>query len=97
MDKHQTRLTGLDTHILPPQGRGPQTREIQGHLEEVYGVQVSPALISEVTDAVLEEVTAWRNRRLEPICQTRVSGRADGEDAAQRAGGQPGGVGGHRQ
>jgi putative transposase len=43
------------------------TREIQGHLQEMYGVEVSPALISEVTDAVLEEVKAWQNRPLEAI------------------------------
>jgi putative transposase len=43
------------------------TREIQGHLREMYGVEVSPALISEVTDAVLEEVKAWQNRPLEAI------------------------------
>ena len=43
------------------------TREIQGHLEEMYGVEVSAALISEVTDQVLEEVKAWRNRALEPL------------------------------
>jgi putative transposase len=43
------------------------TRDIQGHLEEMYGVEVSPALISEVTDAVMEEVRAWQSRPLEPI------------------------------
>ena len=65
--KHQTRFTGFDDKILSMYARGMTTREIQGHLEEAYGVQVSPALISEVTDAVLEEVTAWQNRPLEPI------------------------------
>ena len=43
------------------------TREIQGHLQEMYGVEVSPTLISDVTDAVLEEVKAWQNRPLEAI------------------------------
>jgi len=43
------------------------TREIQGHLQEMYGVEVSPTLISDVTDAVLEEVKTWQNRPLEPI------------------------------
>ena len=43
------------------------TREIQGHLQEIYGVDVSPSLISEVTDAVMEEVKAWQTRPLEPL------------------------------
>lgn len=43
------------------------TREIQGHLQEMYGVEVSPSLISDVTDAVMEEVKAWQNRPLEPL------------------------------
>jgi putative transposase len=43
------------------------TREIQGHLQEIYGVEVSPSLISEVTEAVMEEVKTWQNRPLEPI------------------------------
>lgn len=42
--------------------RGMTTREIQGHLAEMYGVDVSPALISDVTDGVIEEVKAWQNR-----------------------------------
>jgi putative transposase len=47
--------------------RGMSTREIQGHLRELYGVEVSAQLISTVTDAVLEEVGAWQNRPLEPM------------------------------
>src|SRR3954464_9820655 len=47
--------------------RGTTTRDIQAHFEEIYGVEVSPSLISEVTDAVLEEVRAWQHRPLEPI------------------------------
>jgi len=47
--------------------RGMSTREIQGHLEEIYKVEVSASLISEVTDAVLEEVKAWQNRPLESL------------------------------
>jgi putative transposase len=65
--KHQTRFTGFDNKILSMYARGMTTREIQGHLQEVYGVEVSPALISEVTDAVLDEVKTWQNRPLEPI------------------------------
>src|SRR5947207_4879533 len=47
--------------------RGMSTREIQGHLEEIYGVEVSPTLISNVTDAVVEEVQAWQSRPLDAV------------------------------
>jgi putative transposase len=65
--KGQTRFTGFDDKILSLYSRGLTTREIQGHLEEIYGVEVSPTLISNVTDAVLEEVRAWQSRPLEGI------------------------------
>jgi putative transposase len=65
--KHQTRFDGFDDKILSMYARGMTTREIQGHLQEIYGVEVSPALISEVTDGVMEEVKAWQNRPLEAI------------------------------
>lgn len=65
--KHQTRFTGFANKILSMYARGMTTREIQGHLQEVYGVEVSPALISEVTDAVLDEGKTWQNRPLEPL------------------------------
>jgi putative transposase len=65
--KHERRFTGFDDKILSMYARGMTTRDIQAHLEEIYGVEVSPTLISQVTDAVMEEVTAWQNRPLEPI------------------------------
>jgi putative transposase len=65
--KHQTRFEGFDDKILSMYARGMTTREIQGHLQEMYGVEVSPTLISEVTDSVVEEVKAWQNRPLEPV------------------------------
>jgi putative transposase len=67
LPKHQTRFEGFDDKILSMYARGMTTREIQGHLQEMYGVAVSPTLISDVTDAVLDEVKAWQNRPLEPI------------------------------
>ena len=67
MSKHQTRFDGFDDKILSMYARGMTTREIQGHLQEIYGVEVSPSLISEVTDAVMEEVKTWQNRPLEAI------------------------------
>jgi len=65
--KNQTRWTGFDDKILSMYARGMTTREIQGHLEEMYQVEVSPSLISEVTDGVMEEARAWQNRPLEPF------------------------------
>jgi putative transposase len=67
LKKHQTRWDGFDDKILSMYSRGMTTREIQGHLQEMYGVEVSPTLISEVTDAVMEEVKGWQNRPLEPL------------------------------
>lgn len=55
------------SEILSLYARGMTTREIQSHLEEIYQVEVSPALISSVTDAVIEEVKAWQNRPLEAL------------------------------
>jgi putative transposase len=63
--KRQRRLAGFDEKVLALYARGMTTREIQGHLQELYGVEVSPSLISTVTDAVLEEVAAWQARPLE--------------------------------
>ena len=67
LKKHQTRWDGFDDKIISMYGRGMTTRDIQAHLEEMYGVEVSPGLISEVTDAVMEEVKAWQSRPLEPL------------------------------
>jgi putative transposase len=65
--KGQSRLPGFDEKVISVYGRGMTQREIRGHLEELYGIGVSPDLISRVTDAVLEEVKAWQGRPLEPI------------------------------
>jgi putative transposase len=65
--KNQTRFDGLDEKIISLYSRGMTQREIQGHLEEIYGVEVSPSLISTVTDAVLDEVRAWQTRPLDSV------------------------------
>lgn len=62
--KHQRRLEGFDAKVLSLYARGLTVREMQGHLTELYGVAVSPDLISTVTDAVLDEVTEWQQRPL---------------------------------
>ena len=82
--KYQRRFPEFDRKIVSMYARGMTTREIQGHIEEIYGVEASPSLISAITDAVMEEVTAWQNRPLEPcypivfMDAIRVNIRSDG-------------------
>ena len=63
--KYQRRFPDFDDKIISMYARGMSVREIRGHLEELYGIDVSPDLISAVTDAVLEEVAEWQSRPLE--------------------------------
>jgi putative transposase len=65
--KHQTRWSGFDDKVISLYARGMTVREIQAHLEEMYGTEVSPSLISSITDAVAEEVKAWQARPLDPV------------------------------
>ena len=65
--KYQRRFPGFDEKIIAMYARGMSTRDIQAHIEELYGVGVSAALVSAVTDAVLDEVKAWQHRPLEPV------------------------------
>lgn len=65
--KHQTHFDGFDDKILSMYARGMSVRDIQQHLKELYGTEVSPDLISRVTDAVLDEVKAWQSRPLDPV------------------------------
>ncbi len=65
--KGQTRFDGFDHKKLSLYARGMTVREIQGHLAELYGTEVSPDLISRVTDAILEDVREWQSRPLEPV------------------------------
>jgi putative transposase len=67
ISKHQTRWTGFDDKILSLYARGMTVREIQSHLKEMYGAEVSPTLISSVTDAVIEEVMTWQARPLDAL------------------------------
>ena len=67
IQKNQTRWAGFDDKILSLYARGMTTREIQGHLEEMYQVEVNSSLISEVTEGVMEQARAWQNRPLEPF------------------------------
>lgn len=65
--KHQTRWSGFDDKIISMYARGMTVREIQSHLEEMYGTEVSPTLISSVTDAVMDEAKSWQMRPLDPL------------------------------
>ncbi|MDN5939314.1 MAG: IS256 family transposase [Salinisphaera sp.] len=82
--RYQRRFPEFDRKIISMYARGMTTREIQGHIEEIHGVEASPSLISAITDAVMDEVTAWQNRPLEPCYPVvfmdaiRVNIRSDG-------------------
>ena len=65
--KYQRRFPGFDDKVISMYGRGMSVREIQGHLRDLYGIDVSPDLVSAVTDAVLEEIAEWQNRPLEAL------------------------------
>lgn len=67
IQKSQTRWSGFDDKILSMYARGMSTRDIQGHLEEMYQVPVSASLISDVTEGVMEDARAWQSRPLEPF------------------------------
>ncbi|ECC1662646.1 IS256 family transposase [Salmonella enterica subsp. salamae] len=65
--KHQTRITQMDSQILSLYAKGMTTREIVATFKEMYDADVSPTLISKVTDAVKEQVTEWQNRQLDAL------------------------------
>jgi putative transposase len=65
--KYRRRLPGFDGKVVSMYARGLSVREIRGHLLDLYGLEVSPDLISAVTDAVLDEVAQWQERPLEPL------------------------------
>lgn len=67
LPKHERRFSGFDDKILSMYSRGMSTRDIQAHLQEMYQVDVSPSLISDVTDAVMDDVRAWQIRPLDDI------------------------------
>ena len=68
--KHQRRLPGFDDHVIGMYARGMTVREIQGHLLQIYGLEVSPQLISTITDEVMDEVTQWQARPLDALTRS---------------------------
>lgn len=67
IEKHDRSIKGFDQKILAMYARGLSTRDIQAHIQEIYGIDVSPQLVSDVTEAVADEVRAWQGRALEPV------------------------------
>ncbi len=65
--KRQTRITGMDDQIMALYAKGMSTRDIVDTFEEMYGVDISPALVSQVTNSVMERVVEWQSRPLEPV------------------------------
>jgi transposase-like protein len=63
----QRRLEGFDDKVLALYSRGLSTRDIQGQLEKMYGIQISPNLISDVTSAVMDDLRAWQCRPLTSV------------------------------
>lgn len=65
--KHERRLNGFDEKIISMYARGMSTRDIQAHIRDLYHIEISPDLISTITDEVLEEVQQWQNRLIDPV------------------------------
>ena len=82
--KGQTRLDGFNDRIIALYARGMTTRDIRAHLREMYDVDVSPDLISRVTDGVLEELAEWQSRPLDQAWFLPVVANSDGEGFACR-------------
>jgi len=85
--KRQTRFDGFDDKIVALYARGMTPRDIQAQLEDIYGVDVSATLISNVTDEILPEVKTWQNRPLDPLYPIvyldaiRIKSRSEGQIA----------------
>ena len=90
--KYQRRFPDFDQKIISMYARGMTVREIRGHLQELYGIEVSPDLISTVTDAVLEAVSEWQNRPLEDCYAIVFLRRHPGQDPRRGVRSQQGGV-----
>src|SRR3984957_6422523 len=82
--KGQTRLEGFNERVIALYARGMTVRDIRAHLREMYDVEVSPDLISRVTDGVLEELQEWQSRPLDAAWCLGIVGNADGEGFACR-------------
>src|SRR5580658_20562 len=86
--KHVRRLSGFDDKVLALYASGMTTREIQGHLQELYGTDISPQLVTQVTDGVVDLAKAWQSRPLEAVYPVVLPGRAFREHPRRRYGPQ---------
>jgi putative transposase len=84
--KGQRRFDGFDDKIISMYARGMSCRQIQAHLEEIYAVEVSPDLISTVTDGVIDEVRAWQSRSLDPLYPILYPDALSGQSQRSRSG-----------
>lgn len=87
--KRQRRLAGFDDKVISLYARGLTTRDIQAHLQELYGAEVSPMLVSAVTESVIDDLKAWQMRPLEAVYPHPVLRCAVREIAPGRPGGRP--------
>ena len=78
--KRQRRLNGVDSMVISLTAKGLTTGEVEAHLAEVYGTEISRETISKITDAVLEETAAWQNRPLDRAVSGGVHRRDRGQD-----------------
>lgn len=67
MKKHQTTVTGIEDHIIAMYAKGVSTRDIQDHLNQLYGIDVSATMISNVTNKIVPLIKDWQNRQLQSI------------------------------
>lgn len=65
--KHQSNVTGIEEQIIALYAKGVSTREIQDHLHQLYGIEVSPTLISNVTNKIVPMIKEWQNRPLQSV------------------------------
>ena len=89
VSKRQRRFEGFDDKILALYSRGLSTRDIEAHLQEIYGVKVGRDLISRVTDAVMDDARAWQTRPLDDVYPVVFLGRAGAQDPRRRLGAAP--------
>ena len=94
--KGARRLEGFNANIVALYARGLSTRDIRSELGRMYGVDVSPALVSKVTDGIVDELTEWQNRPLDSVYPNSVHRRHDHQGPHRRHGHQPPSVCGGR-
>lgn len=83
--KHQKSVTGIEDQVIALYAKGVSTREIQDHLQNLYGIEASPALISNITNKIMPLIKEWQNRPLQCVYAVCLPGR----DSLQSQAGRP--------